>query len=243
MHKNGLIVTLRTVNNQILREYGNDIFLPFGSEYVIGFRNQNSERLLVSVFVNGKDALDGERMVLSSYCSEEILQGFFRRGRISHRFKFIEKTQRIRDYSGDNPNDGTIRIEFWKEIGNPNIRIKRRVTDSDLYKDREIRYKNCLSEPNRGFSPQTIAYNMQQNDQGLTVPGSEINEEVQFTDVGFIENNSTVIFFYLRGENNLNSQKIKEPVLTKSRLICQSCGHRNIPGSKCCNQCGTSLTF
>lgn len=77
------------------------------------------------------------------------------------------------------------------------------------------------------------------NDAGITVPGSEVNQ--QFYDVaGFpLEVNTTVIILNLRGE--IAGKKVAKPVTVDLKPICPTCGKKNKGTDKYCFECGTAL--
>ena len=77
------------------------------------------------------------------------------------------------------------------------------------------------------------------NDAGITVPGSEVNQ--QFYDVaGFpLEVNTTVLVLNLRGE--VSGKKVAKPVTVDLKPICPTCGKKNKGTDKYCFECGTAL--
>ena len=100
---------------KILRERGDVVTLPFGSEYSLLLKNKNSKKALVSVEIDGKSVLDNGGKFIIQPNSEFELEGFVEGVRGTNKFKFIQKTQQISDYRGDRIDDGLIRIEFTYE--------------------------------------------------------------------------------------------------------------------------------
>lgn len=118
MFKNDFIVAVRC-GGQILREVGDLVSLPFGSEYSLLLKNKSSRKAVVKVEIDGQDVLDGDRLVVNPN-GEIDLQGFMehRIGPLpvaKNRFKFIKKTQEIVEHRGDKIDDGIVRVEFQYE--------------------------------------------------------------------------------------------------------------------------------
>jgi hypothetical protein len=83
------------------------------------------------------------------------------------------------------------------------------------------------------------AMNMAVNTAGITVPGSESNQ--QFHNVsGFpLESQSTVIVLQLRGE--IGGVAVEVPVTVDRKPECVTCGKVNKAANKFCTDCGTAL--
>jgi len=98
------------VNGNVLREHGDLVYLPFGSEYKILLKNMNTVRAVVKITIDGKDV--GEELVINANSQMELerfIDGNLDRG---YRFKFIEKTQEISEHRGDRVEDGLIQIQY-----------------------------------------------------------------------------------------------------------------------------------
>ncbi len=121
MYKAGLVVAVAVEpDNKIVREVFKDgtstVYLPFGSEYSLVFKNQENQSASVSVSVDGIDALAGRSLVVPEKSSVS-LKGFLDESHsiVKNAFKFIEKTDKIVNYRGNKIDDGIIRIEFQFE--------------------------------------------------------------------------------------------------------------------------------
>ena len=102
---------------KILRERKDDsttVYMPFGEEYSILFKNLNSFKALVSVSIDGADVLDGHRLIVNPNSTLE-LERFVRNLKQGNKFKFIRKTEKISNHRGDFVDDGIIRIEYQFE--------------------------------------------------------------------------------------------------------------------------------
>lgn len=133
MYSNKLAVAIKA-NGQILREFGETTYIPFGTEYTILIKNLNSVRVQVRVSIDDKDVTGGTSLVINSNSEVElersITDGNLLKG---NRFKFIERTSDIEAHKGISISDGLVRIEyeFERMITSPSVQL----TDyTDLWK-------------------------------------------------------------------------------------------------------------
>lgn len=104
------------VNGKILRENGDLVNIPFGSEYTIYLKNLHAVRAMVKISVDGTDATEGTWLIIPANGVLE-LERFIRNGcrDRGNRFKFIERTAGIEEHRGIGAEDGLIRIEYKLE--------------------------------------------------------------------------------------------------------------------------------
>lgn len=127
VYKNNFVVAVK-VGGKILREDGENVYLPFSSEYSLLLKNLNSVRALVKISIDSEDVLDDNALIIEPDRELE-LEGFMK-GRVArNKFKFIKKTQEISDFRGDRVDDGIIRIEYWYE----KVYEKRHVITEHVY--------------------------------------------------------------------------------------------------------------
>lgn len=81
----------------------------------------------------------------------------------------------------------------------------------------------------------------QANDQGITVAGSESNQQFHWTSSFPVHETSDVIVLKLRGR--VGEAKVVQAVTVKTKKTCTSCGKKNKSNVKFCSECGTSLTI
>jgi hypothetical protein len=266
VYKNNFVVSLK-VGGKILRETSGITQLPFGSEYEILLKNLNSRRVMVKVSVDGQDATDGTKLIINPN-SSVTLERFIKNGNLKsgNRFKFIERTSQIEEHRGIKEDDGLVRAEFWLEKEIVDIPVVR-----EQYYDRRypyypwrspLRYStrslggnyqesmNC-SNQNVGNSilrscnvVQTQSFNMDEtflNDSGITVAGSQSNQQFQ-SSWGFeTESNSQVVVVQIKGKSGENPVSI--PITVDLKPKCSTCGTTNKPNNKFCRECGTSLVI
>lgn len=110
-------VAVAKVNGKILRENQNTVAVPFGSEYSILLKNQNSVRAVANVWIDGVDVTDGNWVIVDAHGSVE-LERFIRNGNFNkgNKFKFIERTSQIEDHRGIGVDDGLVRVEYRFEV-------------------------------------------------------------------------------------------------------------------------------
>jgi hypothetical protein len=78
-----------------------------------------------------------------------------------------------------------------------------------------------------------------QEDEGITVKGSEINQSFQNTWIGELDP-SEVIILRLRGATD-SGKEVDEPITVKTKLQCPTCGKKSSSNVKFCSNCGTFL--
>lgn len=77
------------------------------------------------------------------------------------------------------------------------------------------------------------------SDVGITVPGSQSNQQFQTVSSFATERNSEVIVIHLRGTHN--GQAVTAPVNVRTKLKCSTCGKSNKSTTKFCVRCGTAV--
>ena len=100
-------------NGKVLRERGDSVALPFGSEYSIFLKNMNSVRALVRIEIDGTDVTGGHQLIVPANGTLD-LERFIKNDNMGqgNRFKFIERTKKIEDGPrGIKIEDGLVRVE------------------------------------------------------------------------------------------------------------------------------------
>lgn len=118
MYESKLAAAIK-VNGRVLREHGDTVRMPFGSEYSILLKNLNTKRALVNIFIDGQNIVEGG-LVLNA--GQEVdLERFVKNGSLTqgNRLKFIERTSSIEEHRGVKLEDGLVRIEFQFEQPRP----------------------------------------------------------------------------------------------------------------------------
>lgn len=100
------------VAGKILREHGEAVYLPFGSEYTLLIKNLNNRRACVRITLDGQEVVDGGLIVNAN--SSIDLERFVKPGQLEkgNRFKFIERTGKVEATRGIQLEDGILRVEF-----------------------------------------------------------------------------------------------------------------------------------
>lgn len=123
VYQNKLIVAIK-VAGQILREHGDRVAIPFGSEYSILIKNLHAVRAQFKLSIDGADATSGTWIVVPANSQVEmerfIANGDWSRGR---RFKFIERTGDVEAHRGVKADDGIVRVEFQVERVRPVVNV------------------------------------------------------------------------------------------------------------------------
>ena len=115
MHLQNFVIAIKA-NGRVLREQADLVTLPFGTEFSVYVKNLNSVRAQFTVSVDGKDATEGCRLILSPNSSVE-LERFIKGGNLStgNKFRYIERTAAVEAHRGVGAEDGLVRVECWKE--------------------------------------------------------------------------------------------------------------------------------
>ncbi len=240
VYNNQFIVVIKH-KGKVLREFsGNVVRLPFGSDYSIMMKNKDSSRkALVEVFVDGKDALDSNSIIVSPEQSVE-LKGFMEGSIVRNKFRFIEKTNEISKYRGNFIEDGLVEIKYSFE--------EPQVTWYSLTKDTAPRancYFSGVSETKftASSSDQNISCSVGANECGITVPGAETKQDFQTGVIGSTGFKSSIII-NLKGETTTTKAKrkrVKKPITVKTKIRCSTCGRRWRSSMKYCGNCSTYL--
>jgi len=77
-------------------------------------------------------------------------------------------------------------------------------------------------------------------DDGITVKGSQVNQQFNYGLIGDLEKNSRVIILKLIGTTE-SGNTITKPVTVKSKKTCNICGKKSKSNIKFCSNCGTFL--
>jgi len=246
MYSNKLAIAVK-VNGKVLREFGDQVYVPFGSEYSIFVKNLNSVRALVSISIDGKDIGDGTQFVV--YPNESIdIERFLPRGnkKKGNRFKFIERTSKIEDHRGVGVEDGLVRIEYQFEKVNPLITTTYRdllssctVYSSDSSGSPPPQFSNNVSYTS-SVADSSVLRSRSLNDAGITVEGTVSDQNFVEASYFPVEQVKHVMVLKLLGETEDNIQ-VSNPVTVDVKPTCKTCGRKNKSTAKFCSECGTSL--
>ncbi|HSH51938.1 MAG TPA: hypothetical protein VK982_09480 [Bacteroidales bacterium] len=226
-------------NGKVLREKGDTVYIPFGSEYSLLLKNLNVTKAKVKIEIDGVNVLDSSSLILDS--NETIdLERFVKDGNFDKgpRFKFIEKTEQISDYRGDRIDDGIIRISYQFE---KNVSYYPTITtwpssSTDYYYTTYGDYN-----PYRDVLDSVSYCSSVDNDNGITVNGSESNQQFNYGYIGELEEEEHVIVFQLKGE--IGQDIVTKPLTVKTKIICDVCGKSNTSKNNFCSECGNNLKF
>lgn len=251
-YKNKLVAVVKC-NGKVLREQKDEqgepfVTLPFGAEYTLAFKNLHTQRAVVKVSIDGEDVLAGRQLVVNAHDDTELHGFMSSAGIATAAFKFIQKTKEIADHRGDRLDDGIINVSFAFEIPMETIYTSWSHTftpTSDGYTGgyigcggpicRSINVSNSVSNTVCGVDLGTP-----QAEEGITVHGSDIQQNFSTTYVGTLGEYETVVL-RLRGIAG-NGEAVKAAVTTKTKTTCPTCGHTFPSGTKFCSNCGTNLT-
>lgn len=180
--KDSKFIAVVTHNGKILRDFKNEednfqVKLPFGEEYGLRFKNMNTTRVAVSVYVDGEDALDGSRIVVEPNESHD-LEGFMKGNTVKNKFKFIEKTDKIKEHRGENIDDGMIRIEYQFEKKPANIE-KTVIKEIEKIREVEKPWRSLPLKPYDPWYPNPYKPHITWSDEQWTTSNSNKDDSVE----------------------------------------------------------------
>lgn len=233
MYNEKLVASLK-VSGKILREVGNDVFIPFGSEYSILLKNLNNRKALVNIEIDGTNVTPGGLVL---YAGQTV--DFERPVTQANKFKFIERTGKIEANRGIKLEDGLVKVSYQFEFHQPqmyNYVATRQVKGS--ISDTLLRNFNAQGSISPTYNSTSFAANIEPSyDVGITVPGSRSDQKFQTVSSFPVEYTTHVIVLRLRGEN------VQAPTTVKSKVKCNTCGTLNSPKAKFCSECGAGLVL
>jgi hypothetical protein len=255
------------VNGKILRESSDRVELPFGSEYTVLLKNLDSVRMQARISIDGKDAagwlvIEPGRDVEVERFVEDLNRGNrfkfiertarieehrgitaedglvrieFKREKVYEAPKVVEHHTYHYHYPGGCYPRYPI---YYSTYGNPSASgslgsLTRSSGTASLNNSNFM-----LSAQNVSLCAANLQSAEQENDAGITVPGSISNQ--QFCRVsGFETDSSEVLVLHLVGKKAGSDIRVAKTVQTKVK--CDTCGKKNKSSAKFCIECGTSL--
>lgn len=255
-------------NGKVLREFGDEVYIPFGQEYSILLKNLNSVKALVNISIDGTDVIPGGLVIEAN--REVELERFVKDMSKGNRFKFIERTAGIEQHRGIKIDDGLIRISFNFEKQYPKFEPPRVMGGSwggtfdnrvygGTFSDNHGYNTDAVSKGvMRGIvhdssgvrcsaqysansaSPQLMNIVSTQSLAGITAPGSVSNQKFQQASWFATEAETHVMVLRLFGETETGKQVVA-PVTVKTVPVCTMCGRKNKATAKFCSGCGAGL--
>ncbi len=254
MYQDKVAVALK-VNGKVLREHGDTVYIPFGSEYSIFIKNLNTVRCVVNIQIDGSDIAEGSSFIINALDSVEI-ERFVKSGNLQagQRLKFIERTEKVEQHRGIGAEDGLVCITFefekpqppilfgneqWKKYyvdpSIPNPYDKWYATPSTGSPLRGLRWAQCsTSTANASYAAPAVA-----NEAGITVGGSV--SEQKFSTVSGVITDGVKHLMVLRLLGEVGQQKVKKALTVQTKQKCPTCNHLNKSSAKFCVECGTGL--
>ena len=120
------------VNGRVLREFKDQVLIPFGSEYAVTLKNLNTRRAIVNVYIDGENQTPNGLVIDAG--REATLERSIKNNNLNegNKFKFIERTGAVEQHRGIGVEDGIVRIEFEFEQERPQWNLSNQIF-SDSY--------------------------------------------------------------------------------------------------------------
>ena len=260
MMYNNLFAAAIMVDNKVLNESKGVYYLPFGTEYSIYLKNLNSIRASVNMTIDGESITQNKRILIepNSAC---ILERYIDKPIC---FKFIEKTNSIREYRGNRIDDGIIRIGFqfavkqevpyvipypyqWPSDASVTWTANNSNADVDRYMHTPPKYIYqtwCKSGAHDGgVVPQSMTNKSVALDEccdGITVGGSDSTQRITTVTCRDVFGDENIIVLQLKGFSD-NNDRINTIEFSKNKRRCETCGKVNKIQAKFCQECGSRL--
>lgn len=246
MYKNSMVCCLKN-NGKILREKDDNVFLPFGSEYSIYFKNLEARKAKVTIEIDGEDVLDGNSLLIEPKSTLE-LEGFMKGSKAEHAFRFIKKSDEISEYRGDHIDDGLIVVNFQYEKFKP-IMQPITYTYTNYYPywinttppfHNDVLSTFCCSTADSTLRSKSVTLDDFNIEDGITVHGTAVSQNFRYGYIGELEENKYTMVLKLRGYTAEN-ETVEKPLLVSDKLQCKTCGRTSKSDAKFCANCGTAL--
>lgn len=260
MYGNHFVVCLMA-EGKYLREKDGVVELPFGTEYTLYLKNLYTRDGVARIRIDGADVLDGKSIIVPAGKSVEV-EGFLQNTEAKNHFRFIEKTDRIREHRGEHPEDGLVTVEFqfekqWAYVSTPHnvwwtytstMNDPITLTDSHTWTG-EGYTSSCstafISGENQSAYMRYIkdaissaGVSETKTQDGITVKGSPAHQHFDYGYVGSLETDRHVITLKLVGYTP-QQEKVVRLTTTREKIICPTCGTANASSQNYCGECGT----
>jgi hypothetical protein len=235
-----------------LQEFGEVVYLPFGSEYSLLIKNLNTVRAIVKVKIDGAEVTQGVNLVVQPGSSIE-LERFIKNGNLNagNRFKFLQRTAAVAQHRGVNLEDGLIQVT-WNFEQKPQPYVGPAVAHGAIFHGGNVvgslnagntvgsLYHRTADMPTTPTS--TVTTSTPTAPKGITGPGSVSHQ--QFAPVGWFptEAVSHSLVLQLAGEAH-SVGTVSAAVYTRTKVDCTVCGSKAKTSAKFCSDCGASLNI
>jgi len=233
MMNNKLVAGIK-VNGKVMREFKEDIYIPFGTDYSIFLKNLNSVKAQVKISIDDRDILDGKALLIDPNENLDLERWLVGGNNTGPKLKFVEKTEKIRETKTETGMDGIVVIKFqFEQVYSPNhILYHENYYPPVTYGTSDDR---C-----RGLDTFSTSCDVQcsssDNTDGFTVKGEESNQSFKNGYIGTLEEQEHTICFKLKGGH-------QKPITVKTRFICDACQSKMPLNYKFCSHCGNNLQF
>lgn len=238
MYANKFAVAVKH-RGKVLQEFGELVYLPFGSEYGILLKNLNTVQASVKVSIDDQDATEGINLVVPPNGSIDI-ERFIKNGNLAagNRFKFIGRNAAVTAHRGSRIDDGIIKVTYAFEVPAPRVvyaQPYRGWTASGSLSNGSNQIYAASSNSLLGSITKSAA-------AGITAPGSVSHQQFQVMSAFQTEPVASVIILQLAGKS-AEVGNIQNTVYTRSKVYCTVCGFSSRPSAAFCSQCGSSLNI
>jgi hypothetical protein len=254
MHdKNTNFVIAVLSNGKVLREVNSTVFLPFNSEYSIRVKNPTSNRVGVSVSIDGTE-INTHKIIVQPHSHIELkrmcIDGDLNSGPA---LKFVPiNHEGVQDPT--NNENGILKVSFYREIVKPvwcNAIYRKGFIDKGVMRGSghfdggNAVYGSYISTHySEGASPSASSENINVHNMsttsdsvlGATIPGMNTVQKFTTVDIDLESTPCSIMQLTLRGRKN-------EPLYSHVIQYCGNCGKKINRKNKFCSNCGNKIYY
>ena len=272
MYNQKLVASLKA-NGKILREFKDQVYIPFSCEYSILIKNLNTVRAIVNVFIDGENQTPNGLVIRAG--QEVDLERSIKNNNLheGNKFKFIERTGSVEKHRGVKLEDGIVRIEYQFEKIMPPIAWPAYEKPAPYYREKDwwsTTYGSSgqiLRSAVTGIGGSTTSAQMM-NVSTSSATSTYGTTKGTFSDTSKLFQNDAGItvagsksdqkfgvtpWFPTETEKHTivlkllgetaDNRPVERPITVKSKPKCVTCGKQNKAKSSFCTECGTALTL
>lgn len=270
MYKDLLVVCVKS-KGEILREFKDEVFIPYNSNFSLFFKNLNSVRASVSVTLDGKPVFKNGSSLVVNANSEVEVERWVKDSEVGNSFLFVERTGKIESHRGIKAEDGIIRVSWHYEkvmpvytpryvpnyhINQPSWQrggefygvtgVAQNTSDVGSSVLRGMHLNSVKASSARGVGGSSVGTTTMGSSAAIPTNEAGITVEgaksnQKFKEVGWFPLESQEHVMVLRLLGDIGQHKVKEAVTVKANFLCGTCGTRNKTNAKFCRECGTAV--
>lgn len=259
MHSNKISLAI-LVDEKPLFEKKGSVYLPYGSNYSLLIKNNNSFDIVAKVSLDMNFSNDS---FIVKAKSKRVIRGFSYED-LFYSYRFVEETEKINQENKNKIERGCLSVtvfnndlpphetfpfrmsEIALNSGNKTIIDENKLNNINLHYDNIVAVTNTLSLnsiPNVRTESLKTEYKEEKHLGGMNVFGEPINEKEDTIIKSFLFSDSIGVFHYKLKGRDEEENLIKRPILAKDNVTCTICETKASLNDKYCSHCGSFIVF